>query len=100
MLTQTCDRYVSTAGANGLSGYGETATTSGIKCRVDAATKEIRRDNDTIIGISALIFVPASATVAEQDKIVVDGQSYIVEEIQPIRMLTKLSHYELLCRGI
>lgn len=100
MLTQTGDFYAPATGANGRAGYAETASASGVKIRVEPSGREIRDDTGTVIMSDALIFAPASATVAEQYKIVSGGVSYIVERVDTMRGVNAVSHYELYCRSI
>lgn len=100
MLTQTASLYAPTIGANGRPGYSGTASSSGVKCRVEAAVRELRRGNDTVILCDATIFMDSSAIISEQYKVVVDTKNYIVEMKETVRNLTAVNHYELLCRGI
>jgi hypothetical protein len=99
-LTQTCDLYAPVMGENGRPGYSGTASTTGEKCRVEANSRELRTDKDTVIRLDATIFVGPGATVDEQYKVVVGSTSYVVEQVQTMRGLTAVDHYELLCRGI
>lgn len=96
-LNQTCDLYAPTIGANGLQAYSETATTEDEPCRTEASSRQFRNDDGTVGLATAMVFLGSGATVTRGYKLVCDSVSYRVEQVDPVRGLASLSHYELLC---
>ena len=100
LLKQTGDLYAPTIGADGLAAYPESASSSGVKCRIEENHQQVQLADGTIVVTDATIFVPTGTTVDVDYKFVSGGYTYLVEKVSPARGLTAIMHYELLVRKL
>ena len=99
LLNQTCDVYPNTIGADGLPDYGETATYTSVRCRMEQTSRQMQNADGTIYMSDGVLFLGKSATIAKNDKVVVDSQTNIIDRIQIERDLGgNVHHYECICR--
>lgn len=96
-LTQTCDLYAPTVGANGKQAFSGTASSSSVPCRVEALSRQVMKKNGTIGLADAMVMLGPDATVTRGYKLVSGSVNYLVEKVEPVRGLASLSHYELVC---
>lgn len=99
-LTQTCDLYAPAGTSAGLLTYGETATSSSVQCRGETHRKQKMQSDGTVVTSDMLLFLPSSATVTRGYKVVLDSISYVIDELDEMRGLAGISHYEAVCRRI
>ncbi len=101
LLNQTCDIYAGgTLGRDGKEVYNGTPTTSDAKCRAESESREIKNADGVVITTDTTIFMLPTETVKRGDKVVVDSVSYYTEQVNNMRGLYSLNHYEVLCTEI
>lgn len=99
-LTQTCDLYAPSGREAGVETYGVTASSSGVQCRFEPHHRQIMKANNTVVVSDVRVYLPSTATVTRGYKIVINTNTYVVDELEPMYGLTGISHYEAVCRRI
>lgn len=99
-LTQSCDLYAPSGREAGLATYSETASSTGVKCRFEPHHKQVPKSDNMYVTSDVLVFLPSTATVTRDYKIVIGSTSYIVDEINPYYGMSSLDHYEAVCREL